>query len=109
MAAPTSPPSASSAAETPTMSAPACASASAAPRPIPRRQPVTSAVLPERSNDVFTAGDRSRAAVDQDLHRLPTSTQLVEDRGHPLEWLDSADQPLEAEPIIGQKRDRSLE
>ena len=47
--APTSPPSDSSEALTPTMSAPASASRRATARPMPRRQPVTSAVRPLRS------------------------------------------------------------
>ena len=70
----------------PTMSAPARASASAIASPMPRRQPVTSATLPERSN--ITA---RRRAVDEHLHRL-ARVHRPERLRHPVERHDVRDQ-----------------
>ena len=52
---------------------------------------------------------RSRAAVDQDLHRGPAREELLEHLGHALERLDSGYQPLEIERTGCQQLDRGVE
>ena len=76
------------------MSAPAAASATAAALPMPRRQPVTSAVRPERSNAVTRVHARQSTRIF--IAGRPCA-QLLEHLGHALERLDGGDQPLERE------------
>ena len=65
----------SSEALTPTTSAPAAASATAAALPIPRRQPVTSAVRPERSKGAaFTRGSRPGSSSRAGLRGAPRTS-----------------------------------
>src|SRR5205814_5067896 len=100
-------PDSSSPALTPMMSAPASASPRAMAKPMPRRQPVTTATLPVRSNRCdtesgFGSGIGCALAVDQDLH-FTAAFQRVErlvdlaDRYHPGDELVGWDGSLRQE------------
>ena len=102
-----SPPSGSSAALTPTTSAPAQASASAMASPIPRRAPVTTASRPasENGDGLLAAGGRSlaRPAIDQHLHHLRARLKRRERLGRAIERLDRRDQLRRRDRASGQQ------
>src|SRR6185436_13848386 len=100
----TSLPSGSRDALTPTMSAPAPASASVMARPMPRRQPVTTASRPVRSNG-FIVG---RPAVDEDLHG-GSAFQGGEGLPDRAQRDDGGDEPVGRQRADGQQADGFLE
>src|SRR6185436_17346152 len=100
----TSLPSGSNDALTPMMSAPAAASASAIARPMPRRQPVTTARRPMRSNGFI--GDRP--TVDEDLDR-GSALQRGERLADVGQRDDGGDEPVGRHRAGGEQADGLLE
>src|SRR5690348_3926882 len=99
----------SRAALTPMMSAPASARAQAIARPIPRRQPVTTATLPLRSNrSARGSGIVAALAVDQDLH-VTAAFQRVERLVDLAEGHDAGDELVGRDGSLSQQVDGPLD